>query len=149
LIKAILATDVADKELQSIRQSNWELAFARSDQPDTPSEELQSQQASAALEMIMQASDLSYAMQPWSIFVKWSSRLHQEALVAYKAGRYDQDPSASWFEDVLNFLDSVVLPLTDRLEDAGLSSLYAKCATENKKQWVEKGQALMEITWRK
>jgi len=60
---AVMATDIFDPELKSMRDKRWELAFsesARSDDPDS-----MHRKAAIVLEHVIQASDVSHTMQHW------------------------------------------------------------------------------------
>jgi len=62
VVNVVLATDIFDKDLNALRKSRWEEAFASVDlfDPDL--------RATIVLEHIMQASDVSHTMQHWCVY---------------------------------------------------------------------------------
>ena len=87
-------------------------------------------------------------MQHWHIYRKWNSRLFQETYVAFRAGRAVSNPADAWYENELGFLDHYVIPLAKKLKDCGVfgvsSDEYLQYALTNRKEWEEKGQAVLE-----
>jgi len=63
------------------------------------------------------------------------------------AGRLDQDPSKSWYEGEIGFLDFYVIPLAKKLDDCGVfgvsSQEYLNYAESNRKQWAARGKDIV------
>lgn len=148
-VKALLSTDMADKELNSLRQESWKKAFESCTEVDEERrKQSEVRRANATLELIMQAACSSYAMQQWAVYHKWNSRLYLENMLALESAQKTIPTAASpmdgWFMGQLAFFDNVVLPLARRLRDLGLPLSYLRCATENKEQWLLKGKEVVQ-----
>ena len=121
VVNVVLATDIFDKELNTLRRNRWELAFCTGGgvrQPTTTSNNRGSAKqngidsdlrATIVIEHIIQASDVSHTMQHWHVYRKWNERLFQEVYMAYREGRSDKDPSEGWFKGELGFFDHYVV----------------------------------------
>jgi hypothetical protein len=68
IVNIVLATDIFDKELNDLRKSRWDKAFG----DDKVDHDLR---ATIVIEHIMQASDVSHAMQHWDVYRKWNYKL--------------------------------------------------------------------------
>ena len=68
-------------------------------------------------------------------------------LKAYKDGRSTNDPATFWYHGELGFFDFYVIPLAKKLKDCGAFGVsgdeYLNYATENRKEWEAKGQAVV------
>ena len=86
-------------------------------------------------------------MQHWHMFTKWNGRLFQECYQAYLSGRAEADPSIGWYEGELGFFDFYVIPLAKKLKESGVfgvsSDEYLNYATQNRKEWEEKGKDIV------
>jgi hypothetical protein len=96
-------------------------------------------------------------MQHWHVYLKWNRRLFQEMSLAYRDGRMASDPVDFWYDGELQFFDNCVLPLAKKLQDCQvfgvLSDEYLRYAVSNRKEWEEKGKAVIiemvgDMWWR-
>ena len=65
LVNAVLATDIMDKELKSLRNSRWEKTFAEKSQQNKGGDNEVNRKATVVIEHIIQASDVAHTMQHW------------------------------------------------------------------------------------
>ena len=154
LVNAVMATDIADKELKSLRESRWDAAF--SDTAATPfsssngSKQLKhihdadNRKATIIYEYIIQASDIAHTMQHWHTYQKFNRRLFEERYVAWINGHTgEKDPSAGWYGGELWFFDNYIIPLAEKLNTCGVFGVsyheFLTYAVENRKEWVNKG----------
>jgi 3'5'-cyclic nucleotide phosphodiesterase len=91
----VMATDIFDSELQTLRKDRWEKAFHEKAAFD---EDYENRKATIVIEHIMQASDVAHTMQHWHIYQKWNRRLFDELYTAYRSGRMAVDPSTFWYQ---------------------------------------------------
>lgn len=144
VVNAVIATDIADKALQSWRQQRWDQAF-HSVVPDSNNV---NRRATIVYAYILQASDVAHTMQHWHTYRKWNERLFEERYNEYQVGRTMEDPSETWYENELHFFDAYIIPLARKLEECGVfgvSSLeYMSHALENRQEWASKGRAIVE-----
>jgi hypothetical protein len=144
VVNIVLATDIFDKELNDLRKARWIKAFSGA-AGEKDNDDLQ---ATIVLEHIIQASDVSHTMQHWLVYIKWNRRLFQEMSLAYRAGRMASDPADFWYEGELQFFDNYILPLAKKLQECqvfGVSSdEYLNYAVSNRKEWEEKGKAVIK-----
>eukprot|EP00980_Cylindrotheca_fusiformis_P015780 scaffold4589_cov132-Cylindrotheca_fusiformis.AAC.2 len=145
VVNTVLATDIADKELQALRKNRWETAFSNASLPSADDDD---RKATIVIEHLIQASDVSHTMQHWHIYKEWNERFFMECYGAYKAGRADSDPSVSWYEGEIGFFDFYVIPLAKKLDRCGVfgvsSDEYLNYAEANRDEWVRDGQALVQ-----
>lgn len=150
IVNAVIATDIADKELQALRKNRWNKAFYEQFEmnPDHSQEEDISCKATVVFEYIIQASDVAHTMQHWQIYNKWNERLFEERYLAFLAGREEKDPSLSWYDGEIWFFDNYIIPLARKLETCGVfgvsSDEYLNYALENRHEWGRKGQSIVE-----
>ena len=85
-------------------------------EPDT-SKENSNRKATISIEHLIQASDVSHTMQPFSVYVEWNERLFAELWKAYQEGRSSVDPSKFWFKGEIGFFDFYIIPLVEELEE--------------------------------
>uniref|UniRef100_A0A7S2Y8F3 PDEase domain-containing protein n=1 Tax=Entomoneis paludosa TaxID=265537 RepID=A0A7S2Y8F3_9STRA len=151
IVNAVMATDIADKELKKLRESRWDQAFAESapvaaldmDQIDSD------RKATIVFEYIIQASDVAHTMQHWHTYQKFNRRLFEERYLAWLNGHAgEEDPSLSWYQGEIGFFDFYIIPLARKLEKCGVfgvsSDEYLNYAKENRKEWEIKGRGLVE-----
>jgi hypothetical protein len=154
VVNSVMATDIVDAELKSLRNSRWEKAFF-----DAPSSSMLSlsssghsrdnigRKATIVIEHLIQASDVAHTMQHWNIYRKWNERLYQEMLTAYRNGRAEKDPSESWYKGELGFFDFYIIPLAKKLHDCGVfgvsSEEYLNYAQKNRAEWEARGEAVV------
>merc|ERR1711935_779735 len=147
VVNAVCATDIIDKDLKNARNKRWEKAFSveRSSQESmSPLEEQINRKATIVIEHIIQASDVAHTMQHWHIYIKWNERLYAEMYKAYTQGRSEKDPTVSWYEGEIGFLDFYVIPLAQKLAECGVfgvsSDEYLNYAINNRNEWEKKGK---------
>merc|ERR1711897_130430 len=83
VINTVMATDIVDKELQSLRKMRWEKAFSTTEETKLDID----RKATIVIEHLIQASDVSHTMQHWEIYKQWNERFFLECYSAFKAGR--------------------------------------------------------------
>jgi 3'5'-cyclic nucleotide phosphodiesterase len=146
LVNSIIATDIFDKELGTLRKNRWNKAFYETT-PEDSSHEVKSRKATIVIEHLIQASDVAHTMQHWHVYQKWNQRLFDEMMMAYRDGRSDKDPSLGWYQGELWFFDNYVIPLTKKLKDCGVfgvsSDEYLNYALHNRDEWEAKGQEIV------
>eukprot|EP00980_Cylindrotheca_fusiformis_P023702 scaffold10816_cov85-Cylindrotheca_fusiformis.AAC.1 len=151
VVNTVMATDIADKELQALRKDRWEEAFSNvksateSADEDVVSED---RKATIVIEHLIQASDVSHTMQHWHIYKAWNEKFFMECYGAYKAGRADSDPSENWYKGEIGFFDFYVIPLARKLDSCGVfgvsSDEYLNYARSNREEWVREGEAMVK-----
>jgi len=144
VVNSVMATDIMDKDLKALRNKRWERAFQTTSRE---SKEDQDRKATIVIEHLIQASDIVHTMQHWHVYRKWNERLFEEMLLAYQRGRFDKDPSESWYEAEIGFFDFYVIPLAKKLKDCevfGVSSQeYLDYANKNRLEWEMKGKEVV------
>jgi len=120
IVNVVLATDIVDKELKTLRNARWDKAFHQNDQ--TKGQVVQSgspynddatnRKATIVIEHIIQASDIAHTMQHWHIYRKWNERFFEENMVAYQSGRAPKDPSCWKKNDVAKMRQAGTAPAT-------------------------------------
>jgi class 3 adenylate cyclase len=148
VVDAVLATDIADKELGTLRKNRWEQAFAETRCQET-SQIDKDRKATIVLEHILQASDVCHTMQHWHTYQKFNSRLFEERYIAYKKGVAGENPPwVGWYNGELWFFDNYIIPLAKKLHDCGVFGVsyheYLNYAVENRNEWERKGVDIVE-----
>ncbi|CAJ1964636.1 unnamed protein product [Cylindrotheca closterium] len=142
----VLATDIMDKELQTLRRKRWDVAFKGSSHEEHMgnTKDQVNRKATIVIEHLIQASDVAHTMQHWHVYCKWNERLFAEMVVAYKAGRLDFNPADKWYEGEMGFFDNYVIPLAKKLKECGVfgvaSDEYLMYAQDNRREFEEKGR---------
>eukprot|EP00980_Cylindrotheca_fusiformis_P006783 scaffold1417_cov113-Cylindrotheca_fusiformis.AAC.1 len=151
VVNTVMATDIADKELQALRKNRWETAFSNADsatKSSTDNVESEDRKATIVIEHLIQASDVAHTMQHWHIYKKWNERFFRECYAAYSNGRADSDPSTSWYKGEIGFFDFYVIPLAKKLKSCGVfgvsSDEYLNYAMANREEWVREGETLVQ-----
>ena len=158
LVQCVMSTDIQDADLGAKRKARWEKAFAKDSSQAAKEEDTTLTKATIVLEHLMQASDVAHTMQHWHVFRKFNQRLFEEVYGSYleeQANITDpialaatKDPSKFWYQGEIGFFDHYILPLADKLETCGVfgvsSTEYKLYAEENRREWQEKGEALVE-----
>eukprot|EP00980_Cylindrotheca_fusiformis_P017960 scaffold5706_cov151-Cylindrotheca_fusiformis.AAC.6 len=152
IVNTVLATDIVDKELQTLRKARWEIAFSNVDSAagslNCDRVESEDRKATIVIEHLIQASDVSHTMQHWHIYKKWNERFFMECYGAYREGRADVDPSKNWYKGEIGFFDFYVIPLARKLQSCGVfgvsSEEYLNYAVANRDEWVREGEALVQ-----
>jgi hypothetical protein len=149
MVNTVLATDIFDKELQTLRKNRWDKAFRHISQAiDSSEEDDANRKATIVIEHLIQASDVAHTMQHWHIYQKWNERLFAEMTVAFQNGRMGKDPAEGWYKGELGFFDNYVIPLAKKLKECGVfgvsSDEYLNYALENRREWSSKGEEVIE-----
>ena len=82
LANTVLATDIFDKDLQTLRKQRWNKAFdvnqehQPDQQQDQPKERISAEddvnrKATIVIEHLIQASDVAHTMQHWHVYKTW------------------------------------------------------------------------------
>ena len=143
LVNAVMATDIADKDLRELRKTQWDRAFdaTKEQVPDTD------RKATIVMDCILQASDVSHTMQHFLTYMKWNERLFQERYLAYLDGHEPQDPSIGWYKGEIGFFDFYIIPLAKKLKDCGIFGVsydeLLSYAQQNRAEWAQRGQELV------
>jgi len=173
VVNIVMATDIADKELQALRRKRWAVAFdsgsptsipehvatvtrnatggfgggngSDSDGGDTSNMD---RRATIVLEYIIQASDVAHTMQHWHTYQKWNERLFFERYKAYLDGHENEDPSIGWYKGEIGFFDFYIIPLAKKLKECGVFGVshheYLRYAEGNRMEWEKKGQDIVK-----
>jgi hypothetical protein len=143
-LHSVLATDVFDPDLNQDRGERWRRAFEKNDSVNS---ENRDRQAILVIEVVMQASEVVHTMQHWDLFRKWDENLFAEQLKAFKQGRAD-DPREFWYQNKLDFFDTFVIPLADKINTCGcfgsLCSDAIAYAMKNRQDWNSSGLAIVK-----
>jgi hypothetical protein len=146
LVNVVLATDIFDKELNSLRKHRWNRAFSECNLSDEDKNDLR---ATIVIEHIIQASDVCHTMQHWHIYRKWNKRLFMEMHAAFSAGRMAKDPSTFWYQGELGFFDNYIIPLAKKLKDCNVFGVSSdEClnyAIQNRSEWADRGQEIVAL----
>ena len=151
VINSVMATDIADRQVNENRQSKWDKAFRRS--PGDGASALQIQEdmnrkATAVIEHIIQVSDVAHTMQHWHIYRRWNERLFHEMHEAFQSGKVNVDPSTNWYIGELGFFDYYLIPLAMKLKECGVFGAsgyeYISYVLKNKKEWERKGRQVVQ-----
>jgi hypothetical protein len=148
MVNTVMATDIFDKELQSLRKNRWDKAFRHISQAiDESEEDDRNRKATIVIEHLIQASDVAHTMQHWHIYQKWNERLFAEMTNAYQNGRMGNNPADGWYKGELGFFDNYIIPLAKKLKECGVfgvsSDEYLNYALENRREWASKGEAIV------
>jgi class 3 adenylate cyclase len=144
VVNSVMATDIMDKDLKTLRNNRWEEAFSDGVCDHKESKEnAVDRKATIVIEHLIQASDVSHTMQHWHIYRKWNARLFEEMYRAYVEGRSDTDPSKFWYKGEIGFFDFYVIPMAKKLKDCGVfgvsSDEYLNYAMKNREEWEGRG----------
>ena len=145
VVNVVLATDIFDKELNDLRKRRWNRAFSEHSINDLDFRDLR---ATVVIEHIIQASDVCHTMQHWHIYRQWNERLFFEMCEAYRQGRMANDPSTFWYQGELGFFDNYIIPLAKKLKECSVFGVSSdEClnyAVQNRAEWEERGQAIVQ-----
>jgi hypothetical protein len=168
VVNAVMATDIADKELAELRRDRWDKAFHGDEElgqdsrsslfEEDPSastfnispsvSEESNRKATIVIEHLIQASDVAHTMQHWHVYIKWNEKLFHEMYRAYEEGRADNDPSEGWYQGELGFFDFYIIPLAKKLKECGVfgvsSDEYLNYAEANRHEWELKGREVVD-----
>jgi hypothetical protein len=149
VVNSVLATDIVDKDLKTLRNSRWDKAFKPEQESakDSNPRDAVNRKATIVIEHLIQASDVSHTMQHWHVFRKWNQRLFEEMHAAYRAGRAAKDPSEFWYQGEIGFFDFYIIPLAKKLKDCGVfgvsSDEFLNYAMKNREEWESRGQEIV------
>jgi hypothetical protein len=151
VVNSVMATDIADKDLKTLRNSRWDKAFKVVKNGNSLSTEDQrdaiNRKATIVIEHLIQASDVSHTMQHWHVFRKWNQALFSEMYEAYRSGRAEKNPADFWYEGEIGFFDYYIIPLAKKLKDCGVfgisSDEYLNYAMKNREEWELRGQEVV------
>ncbi|GKY99162.1 hypothetical protein MPSEU_000871700 [Mayamaea pseudoterrestris] len=147
VVNSVMATDIVDKELKTLRNKRWEAAFSNIESVESI-DDVRNRKATIVIEHLIQASDVSHTMQHWHIYRKWNERFFFECFRAWKEGRSAQDPSESWYKGEMGFYDFYIIPLARKLKDCGVfgvsSEEYLNYAQRNRKEWEARGEEVVQ-----
>jgi len=150
VVNSVMATDIVDKELKTLRNARWVKAF--SDDADcgtlrASQQDAINRKATIVIEHLIQASDVAHTMQHWHIYRKWNERFFNECYAAYQEGCAEKDPTDGWYQGELGFFDFYIIPLAKKLKDCGVfgvsSDEYLNYAEQNRKEWERKGKEVV------
>jgi hypothetical protein len=144
VVNSVMATDIMDKELKTLRNNRWAKAFSDDARGHKESrEDVVDRKATIVIEHLIQASDISHTMQHWHIYRKWNARLFEEMYRAFVDGRSDNDPSDFWYKGEIGFFDFYIIPLAKKLKNCGVfgvsSDEYLNYALKNRQEWEDRG----------
>ena len=146
VVNSVMATDIMDKELKSLRNNRWDKAF-KMNNVDENEKDTTDRKATIVIEHLIQASDVAHTMQHWHVYRKWNERLFREMYNAFKDGRSTKNPADFWFEGEKGFFDFYIIPLAQKLKDCGVfgvsSDEYLSYAKKNRHEWELRGQAIV------
>jgi len=147
-VNAVLATDLFDKDLQTIREERWQRASVQSASGE--GEQSTNLEATAVMEVVMQASNIAHTMQSWDTYRHWNDRLFVECYMAFQDGRICSDPSQNWYVTEMEFFDKHAIPLSKKLESSlkflgkrGVGEEYLVSALRNREEWRDKGKSIV------
>lgn len=153
VINSVMATDIADRQVNEERQQKWERAFQASkvsvsEQSPLQIQEDMNRKATAVIEHIIQVSDVAHTMQHWHIYRRWNERLFHEMHDAFSSGKVNVDPSTNWYIGELGFFDYYLIPLAMKLKECGVFGAsgyeYISYVLKNKKEWERKGRQVVQ-----
>ncbi|KAL7569745.1 hypothetical protein ACA910_005691 [Epithemia clementina (nom. ined.)] len=149
VVQAVLATDIADKELKVLRNARWDHAFAEENVAieENPRDTV-NRKATIVIEHLIQASDVAHTMQHWYVYRKWNEKFFRECYKAYLDGRAESDPSLNWYKGEIGFFDFYIIPLARMLKKCGVfgvsSDEYLNYALQNRQEWEDRGREVVE-----
>lgn len=151
VVTAVMATDIADKELAALRKGRAQDALKAEDDDQVAAHanmDLVRRKATFVVETLIQVADVSHTMSSFATFKKWNHRLYKEMYKAFKNGRAECDPTESWYRGEFGFFDFYIIPLAKKLNECGISveasEIYLRNAVENRRLWEEQGEKLVE-----
>eukprot|EP00934_Nitzschia_sp_Nitz4_P006771 Nitzschia sp. Nitz4//scaffold112_size70979//18031//21628//NITZ4_005896-RA/size70979-processed-gene-0.34-mRNA-1//1//CDS//3329533247//6761//frame0 len=148
VVNGVMATDVMDKDLKSLRNDRWDKAFSVASNESSERKMTMNRKATIVMEHLIQASDVAHTMQHWHVFRKWNQRLFEEMMTAFHEGRAAKNPVEFWYQGELGFFDFYIIPLAKKLSDCGVfgvsSDEYLNYAMKNREEWAMKGEAIVK-----
>lgn len=132
LVNFVMATDISDKELKKLRNQRWRKAFPASDGTldvgckisrslGAHQTDAVTRKATIVIEHLIQASDISHAMQHWQVYRKWNERLVVENARGICFQPVRRGPRCLLvLKGELVFFDYYSIPLAQKLRDCGV-----------------------------
>jgi 3'5'-cyclic nucleotide phosphodiesterase/Adenylate and Guanylate cyclase catalytic domain len=148
VVNAVMATDIADKELQEWRKCRWETAFNAESVSLMGEKEVADRKATIVFEYIIQSSDVIHCMQHWLTYQKYNARLFEERFLAWLNGTPGaRDPAMGWYEGEIWFFDNYIIPLAQKLHECGVFGVSydesLNYAQQNLLEWKQKGHDIV------
>jgi hypothetical protein len=154
VVNIVMATDIADKEFQTLRKDRWRRAFdddttmAQDKAGRTDTNVDMHRKATIVLEHIIQASDVAHTMQHWHVYIKYNRLLFEERYRSWLKGvAGEKDPSLGWYKGEIGFFDFYIIPLARKLDRCGVFGVsyheYLQYAISNRAEWEEKGEDMV------
>jgi hypothetical protein len=151
VVNSVMATDICDKDLKTLRNNRWDEAF-QTDCEDTGECRISGRstmlKATIVIEHLIQASDVAHTMQHWHIYRRWNEKFFLECYQAYLDGRAEKNPAKTWYEGELGFFDFYIIPLAKKLKECGVfgvsSDEYLSYALQNRQEWEERGKEIVK-----
>jgi hypothetical protein len=149
---AVMATDIADREINQIRGRKWDKAFKDTDErgtADTMTRDEINRKATVVIENLIQVADVSHTMQHWHVYRKWNARLFEELTLAFRQGRSSFDPADNWANGEIGFFDFYIIPLIKKMKESGVfgsaGDQYLGFATSNREMWKASGAEAVKV----
>jgi hypothetical protein len=146
VVNSVIATDIVDKDLKTLRNNRWDAAFDESKRENESRARIL--KATIVIEHLIQASDVAHTMQHWHIYRRWNEKFFKECYQAYLHGRAEQNPAKNWYEGEISFFDFYIIPLAKKLQGCGVfgvsSDEYLSYAIQNRKEWEERGEEMVK-----
>jgi len=100
------------------------------------------------IEILVQSSLSSHAMQHFSNYTKWNKLLFKETYLSYKSGTITgNNPTENWYEREIKFFDSRIV-LAKQLRDCKVfnkvAEIYVISAKNNAREWEKKGKSIID-----
>jgi len=147
VVNSVMATDIADKDLKTLRNARWDKAFHKEEGFVESEHDSFNRRATIVIEHVIQASDISHTMQHWHVYRKWNESLFVEMYQAYKAGRSQSNPVDFWYKGEIGFFDFYIIPLAKKLKECGVfgvsSDEFLDYATKNRQEWKDRGEQVV------
>lgn len=150
VVNAVMATDIADKQLKELRNTRWDKAFKLGDHKehaDANPRDTKNRKATIVIEHLIQASDIAHTMQHWHVYRQWNENLFREMYKAYKVGRSAKNPAEFWYDGEIGFFDFYIIPLSKKLRDCGVFGISSdenlSYALANRAEWVARGKEVV------
>ena len=70
VVNSVMATDIMDKELKTLRNARWNKAFLEASQTLESDRDTVNRRATIVIEHLIQASDIAHTMQHFDIYLK-------------------------------------------------------------------------------
>eukprot|EP00538_Stauroneis_constricta_P012875 CAMPEP_0119571742 /NCGR_PEP_ID=MMETSP1352-20130426/44271_1 /TAXON_ID=265584 /ORGANISM="Stauroneis constricta, Strain CCMP1120" /LENGTH=1270 /DNA_ID=CAMNT_0007621425 /DNA_START=84 /DNA_END=3894 /DNA_ORIENTATION=- len=145
VVTAVMATDIADKELAALRKGRAADIITGTAPEQIDASNISRRKATFVLETLIQAADVSHTMQPFRVYKRWNRKLYREMHAAYQAGRAEKDPTDGWYQGDIGFFKFYIVPLAKKLELCGLQCVdkYVQQAESNCEEWTKRGEGIV------